>query len=171
MSGRAVGISLLLFGVFTGLLRYETSSRAQLRRLRSMRQLLALMEGDLEKSRCTMAELLESIRPGLRDDALLFSVMLSGRLDELGKRRFFELWSDCVTDALPEATQEERRCLDELGHILGQYELETQCQALRRSRAMLEAWIGQTEASLPQRRHLALGLSISAAALCVLVLI
>ena len=84
---------------------------------------------------------------------------------------FFALWKNALgsAPALPEG--EAVKALEELGTVLGRYELETQLRAVEGCRAVLCRRLDALRQSLPQTKRLTLGLSLAAAALVGIILI
>ena len=162
---KLTGILLIAAGAGGSVHVYLRLCRSRIRSLRSIAQMLELMQGELETSALPLAQLLEAIAPRLDDPALLFSKRLAAGMAELGKRSFSEIWTSCLCACFSDLGSAELQALKELGSVLGRYELSCQTEALLRCRRFLKQREETAAAALAERRRLALGLALTGTAM------
>lgn len=170
MSAERMGGLLIVAAAFGGALRYLGRVNAQLRLLREIALMLELMQGELQSWASPMAELLEQIENRIPGPCADFAQNLRQRLDELGTHSFSALWKDALRDTLADAGPTALDSLRELGQVLGRYDCARQCAALEACRREIQTLYAQSSALLPVRRRLVWGLSLTCAALLVIVL-
>lgn len=171
MTAKLLGLILTTMGCGLTVRAYLAACRAQLRTLHALDTLLERMQGELENSAPTLAQLLDRVGPGLSEPACAFAAAVRAGMGELGTRSFSEIWTAAVSAALPELRAAEAETLGELGAVLGRYELNRQLEALSSCRRALERREEQERAALGERRRLAFGLGLSAVGLLWIVLV
>ena len=73
MTAKLLGLLLIAAGAGGSACLFLCLCRSQLRSLRCLRQMLELMQGELNTSALPLAQLLEAISPHLSDSALHFA--------------------------------------------------------------------------------------------------
>ena len=142
-----------------------------------------------EKNLSVLSECLFHIRHSIanRNDALpdLFSrlsVQLDGQIgeffsklyfcmDRIGETSFANIWMQAIKSSFTELNSSEFAELSKLGQTVGRCDAQTQIKAIMDSEAFLNKALEQIRCELPQKRKLALGLSATAGAFAVILLI
>ena len=128
---KGLGLMLILLaGVLLGLERLRPIKR-RLDRLDSFCRAMERLRGELGSRPAPMQELCRYLGEAGLGEASQFFGCLAGELDRLNTCSFRELWQNCLRRTLGEGETEEYRELENLGTILGRYELDKQLEALR----------------------------------------
>jgi stage III sporulation protein AB len=169
---KTIGAAAILLGCCLAALCRVRAKKARIELLCAARDCLMQLRRELEERRCGMPELFEKLarqNEGQRTGA--FFKRLGKEMDALGEKRFSEIWRAAAKEifALPEEAAAE--ALAAPGGCLGGSELELQCAALERAAREMER-LSQTEReALGAERRMSYGLSLSAGALLVIMLI
>lgn len=135
------------------------SERTQL--LRSLQGALSYLEEELVFRYAPLPKLLEHLSQSRTGAAgRFFRTVLAGIGDE-NDLSLRESWTRAARETLPLLGEEERGALEELGEVLGQYDVQSQAQALRMTgKRFAEAY---TQARMDRQRlgkvYLALGVA------------
>lgn len=100
-----------------------------------------------------------------------FFKKLSFCMDKIGETSFASIWSDAVKTCFKELSDPEYAELSKLGQVIGRCDAATQIKALADSEAFFGKALEALRHELPQKRRLALGLSATAGAFAVILLI
>ena len=168
---KMAGFVLLQLAALLFALRHIGCKKRETACLASICAMLEQLGGLLGSEAAPMPELIGALI--LRSDgcAAAFLQTLAESMDRLGERSFHELWENAL-DAAPIALDPEAgQALEELGSVLGRYELETQLRAVEACRAALCRRLDALRQELPQRKRLTVGLSLAASALIGIILI
>ena len=161
MTAKLLGLLLIAAGAGGSACLFLRLCRSQIRSLRCLRQMLELMQGELNTSALPLAQLLETISPHLSDSALHFAALVREGMEDLGRRSFAEIWAESLNACFPDLAPSELRELQDLGAVLGRYELSRQTEALARCRQFLLQREEAASAALAGKRRLALGLAFT----------
>ena len=161
MTAKLLGLLLIAAGAGGSACLFLRLCRSQIRSLRCLRQMLELMQGELNTSALPLAQLLETISPHLSDSALQFTGLVREGMEDLGRRSFAEIWAESLNTCFPDLAPSELRELQDLGAVLGRYELSRQTEALSRCRQFLLHREEAASAALAVKRRLALGLAFT----------
>ena len=168
---RIVGFALLQLAALLFALRRVGCKKREAEGLASLCAMLEQLGGLLESEAAPMPELISALI--LRSDgyAAAFLKKLDASMDSLGVRSFCELWKCALDTADVVLNTEDRQVLEELGSVLGRYELEAQLRVVESCRAALCRRLDKMRLELPQARRLTLGLSLATSALMGIILI
>ena len=168
---KIAGFVLLQLAALLFTLRYIGTKKRETAFLSSFCAMLEQLGGLLGCEAAPIPELIGELIPRSDGAASVFLQALAVSMDRLGEYSFFALWKNALgsAPALPEG--EAVKTLEELGTVLGRYELETQLRAVEGCRAVLCRRLDALRQSLPQTKRLTLGLSLAAAALVGIILI
>lgn len=131
---------------------------------------LALLERELAFSSPDMPVLLSRVAVGSRSPVREWGQAVLKSLDRLGEKDFGEIWCEGL-EAVPGALfPSELKVLAQLGDTLGRYDREAQMKALALTREELSrlAWEAREERREKGKAWGALGLSLGAAVLILL---
>ncbi|MDO4990946.1 MAG: stage III sporulation protein AB [Eubacteriales bacterium] len=170
MTVKLIGLLLIAAGAGGSAYIFLRCCRSQICSLRSAAQMLELIEGELDTSALPLSQLLETISPRLDGPALRFARLLREGLADLGKHSFAALWEGALGLCFPDLEPSALRELNELGAVLGRYELSRQTEALSRCRQSLRRREELASSALTGKRRLALGLAFTAAAMLGIIL-
>lgn len=130
-----------------------------------------IIRSELALSASPMRELLAQASARTNGDAAGFFRSVSEAMHSLDERSFAELWHEACGRLQGRIPAENWRELDELGRMLGRFELKDLLAACDRYLSKTEEWIGKNGARLPERRRLALALGAAGGSfLCLLML-
>lgn len=168
---RMVGFVLLQLAALLFALRQIGCKKREEEGLASFCAMLEQLVGLLGSEAAPMPELISALI--LRSDgcASAFLQTLAGSMDRLGERCFFELWKNALDASSIALEPEDRQTLEELGSVLGRYELETQLRAVESCRTALCRRLDALRQELPQMKRLTLGFSLAASAFIGIILI
>ena len=168
---RMAGFALLQLAALLFALRHIGCKKREAEALASFCAMLEQLGGLLGSEAAPMPELIGALILRSGGCASVFLQTLADSMDRLGERSFFELWNHAL-DAAPVALEpEDRNTLEELGSVLGRYELEAQLRAVESCRAVFCRRLDALRLELPQVKRLTLGLSLAASALIGITLI
>ena len=171
MSAKLAGLLLIAGGALWSVSAYLRLCRCRIRTLASLALLLELMQGELQSAPPPMEQMLEKLGIRLDGDARRFASAVCAGMGELGKRGFAEIWNTSLRACVPELGEAERRELEDLGAVLGRYELSHQLEAISRCRRFLKQSEERAVSALREKKRLALGLALTLSALLGIVLI
>lgn len=145
----------------------------------SLKRHIALLEALCASLRITAAELGTRLRPlpeliselSERGGAAGgFYADIARELDSIGEKDFSGLWSAAL-DKLQFLSIDERETMNELGAVLGRYELQEQLDSIGLCLDVLSRKALELRTEYPERRRLILGLSAAAGFTTLIVLI
>ena len=165
------GLLLIAGGAFWSVSAYLRLCRCRIRSLASLVLMLELMQGELQSASPTMEQILERLQLRLDGDARRFASAVCAEMGALGKRSFTEIWNMNLHTCVPELGEAERRELEDLGAVLGRYELSHQLEAISRCMRCLKQNEERAVSALHEKTRLALGLALTLSALLGIVLI
>ncbi len=168
---RIAGFALLQLAALLFSLRHIGSKKRGAACLASFCAMLEQLGGLLGREAAPMPELIGELIPRSDGAAEVFLRALAASMDRLGEYSFCALWKNALGAAPALSDREAAQALEELGTVLGRYELETQLRAVESCRAVLCRRLDAQRQSLPQTKRLTLGLSLAAAALVGIILI
>ena len=168
---RIAGFALLQLAALLFSLRHIGSKKREAACLASFCAMLDQLGGLLGSEAAPMPELIGELIPRSNGTAAVFLQTLAASMDRLGEYSFCALWKNALGAAPTLPDREAAQALEELGTVLGRYELETQISAVAGCRAVLCRRLDALRQSLPQTKRLTLGLSLAAAALVGIILI
>ena len=108
MTAKLLGLLLIAAGAGGSACLFLCLCRSQLRSLRCLRQMLELIQGELNTSALPLAQLLEAISPHLSDSALHFADLVREGMEDLGRRSFTEIWADSLSICFPDLARRWR---------------------------------------------------------------
>ena len=169
---KAVGAAAILLGCCLAALCRVRAKKARIGELCSARDSLMQLRRELADRRCDLAEVFlrlagqyEGKRTGV------FFNRLCEEMEALGEKRFAEIWRAASWEVFESLDANAAEMIGALGGFLGGSELEPQCAALERAAREMER-LAQTEReALGGERRMSYGISLSAGALIVIMLI
>ena len=169
---KAVGAAAILLGCTLAAFCRIRAKKARVELLCSLRDCLVQLRRELAERSCDMAEVFRKLsgqNTGQKTGA--FFDTLCREMDALGEKRFSEIWRDAAKESFDSLDQSAMETLAALGDCLGGSELALQCAALESAAWEMER-LSQTERdALGAERRMSFGLSLSAGALLVIMLI
>ena len=157
---KLAGAFLALLGSILVGRKFSSGKRRELESLRSLCAALVLMESELSSRAAPLTDLIPLLAREAGEPAAGFFSHLSTEMEELGDRRFRELWLEAAIPSFSTLREPELHAVLELGSSLGRYPLERQLEAIRRCRSLLSE--RQETAGVRLREDLRLGWGLSA---------
>jgi hypothetical protein len=118
-----------------------------------------------------MPQLLQSLLRRCNGEAAAFVSVLLESLDRLGTKSFQELWQYALFSTPLCGDSDALRAMEELGGVLGRYDLDVQLDAAVSCLEILRFRCEKLRQELPKTRQLTFGLSLSASMLLGIILI
>lgn len=100
-----------------------------------------------------------------------FFKVLYSSTNRIGETSFANIWTDAIKSIFTELYDIEYSELSKLGQIIGRCDSESQIRAIMTSEVFFNSVLEELRRELPQKRKLALGLSATAGAFTVILLI
>lgn len=167
---RIIGIMLIAAAAVYGGVSYTALKREQLNELEALCHMLRLMQDELETRALPLPELAAQLDMRTENAGKALLSGLLRRLPVLGSQDFQSIWKESVTESV-RYSGEAARLLCTLGSFLGRYDVDSQLEAIRSCREMLEKLRTTAAEALPQTRRLGMGLALTSGALIVITLI
>ena len=147
------------------------AKKERLRTLSSLREGLSALRRELAERQTALGWIFSDLAQRFSAEAAgAFFGKLGREMDSLGERDFAQIWRSAAEDLFAGTKCGLCELLSPLGVYLGGSELELQCEALEKAvRELDELTKRQSEATAAEKR-LDLGLSLSAGALLVIML-
>lgn len=168
---KIAGFVLLQLSALFFSMRRIGAQKREMEALGSFCAMLQQLDGALGSEAPPMPELICTLTQRCSGAAMLFLRTLGASMDRLGESSFSELWRDAVKAASALSDRDAVQALNELGSVLGRYELDTQLGSVRTCRAALDRRMETLRQELPQTKRLTLGLSLAASVLLGIILI
>lgn len=127
-------IILVIAGVMWGLTAAGELKKT-VRRRETLCRLLEHISWELERFHTPIPELFSALAVTEPGEAGRLCREVAGRLSQLGRISFGEIWTGCISFLSPE----ERAMLSGLGNVLGRYGTEEQISALESCRREMES--------------------------------
>ena len=167
---KMLGMLLICGAALAAALSVMKTRAERIRTLRALCRMLELMEAELGSALTPLPELFDSLERKCGGAAGAFLSSLLPMLERLGKERFSDLWTGCMRESLS-LDREDLDAMQQLGMVLGQYDLDRQLEAIAQCRYRL----GQSAESLVkdhrQKCRTSCGVALlSAAMLCIALL-
>ncbi len=140
--------------------------------LRALVGALEQMERELEFRLTPMPELMARLAREVQPPARYLFSYCREHLDELGARRFGQLWRNALEENADLAlTAQERQIMDGLGDVLGRYDGEGQREALRSAVSQLGECLRRAEGDRDRLGRVYATLGVGAGAMLVILLL
>ncbi len=168
---KLVGAGAILMAGFLAALLHLRVKTEKLRTQRALCQCLLELRRELLERRRGLGEIFALLKEKSDTEALRsFCAVLCAGMDKLGDLAFSEIWNAAADGLVDAAGEESADALRPLAVVLGGSELDRQCAALETAaRRIEEARLVQRE-RLKEEGRLTFGLSLSAGALLVIML-
>jgi len=142
---RLLGCTMLLFASSALGFGAAAALKERVRELEGLILSLKLMELELSNKRTPLPELLQQITNCSTGKIKLFFELCHSKLINNNCGIFSEIWRSAVEESNLHIRERELLLLKEVGNILGRYDAESQCIAIRDLRERF--WVFQTEAN------------------------
>ena len=162
-------VMIVLASVLSGL-TYIKLKDSRIKELNSVCLMLETMQRELEARLTPLPELFELIRDGDIGVASGFSETILKQMENLGQTDFRIIWNSCVEASFTKLNERELFELQRIGDVLGKYSVEKMNRTLSICHDYLKKALEADVGEYPQRRRLAIGLSVSAGAMLTIVL-
>ena len=167
---RSVGAALILLASLALGLGFAREKKRRLTALRELCAALELLAAELEARGEPLPRICERLGGCAPGGAGAFFRRVSESLPFLGERSFSALWTESLEQSYLFLKPQERQELQQLGSLLGRYELSRQLAGIRRCQALLELERDSAQAGTAQEQKLGIGLSLAAGLLLTLAL-
>lgn len=168
---RALGALMVMTGMVGLAWRQVGRLGERVELLRSLQGALSYLEEELT-FRCTpMPKLLAHLAHSRTGAVGGFFRAVLASMERKNAPSLRQSWSRLVKEDLPLLKEEERQTLEELGEVLGQYDAQTQAQALRMAGQRLAGAYLEAQAERQRLGKVYLALGVAGGMVTVLVLI
>ena len=165
------GAAAILLGCLGAALGRLRSKKERILLLRSLAASLLELRGELSERQRSLGDCFRSLAEKNEGDTVgAFYAALCAELRGLGERRFSEIWRAASESCFARTPEAVLDTLCPLGVLLGGSELERQCKALEKAARRIEREADAERSALRDERRLCLGLSLSAGAFLVIML-
>ena len=165
------GAAAIILACFWTALDRLREKRKRIRLMRRLASSLLELQGELAEHQSSLSGCFRSLAAKNAGDAVGgFYAALCGEMLGLGELRFSEIWRMAAEKCFAPAGEAVPDALRPLGALLGGSELERQCAALERASRRLEQEAETQRNALKNERRLCFGLSLSAGAFLVIML-
>ena len=132
----AGAITIICISVWYGLSGY-IKQKTRLRAINDMISALIIIKGEISIKQTPVPEMLRFLAGATEGSVRQIFENCRSRLSLIGRKTFFEIWSESVSD---DGTigAEEREAIIDLGRVLGRYDTETQTASIDRVYSELE---------------------------------
>ena len=162
--------AILLASYLTAFLRLR-GKRERIRRLRALSDSLVRLRSELCERQRSLGEIFFQLASNAADAKIkAFFALLGESLRQLGERGFLEIWNTAVAVSFAHLGEEAVNTLCAAGLLLGGSELDAQGAALGTAARRLGALADAEYEALKNDRKLSFGLSLSAGAFLVIIL-
>ena len=169
---KALGAAAIVFACLLAACARMREKRERIARLLSLRDSLLFLRRELSERRRGMRELFfELARREETEPTGMFYRRLGEEMRRLGESSFSEIWASALRSELAEWGETVTDTLRPLGNCLGGSEAERQCTELARAAEELDRQSRGEREALVRERKLSYGLSLSAGALIVIMLL
>ena len=168
---KTAGFILLQLAALLFALKRIALKKRETESLASLCAMLDQLDGLLGSEALPMPELIAELIRRSDREAAAFLESLAASMGGLGQTSFCALWKQAANTALSRMDSNALQMFEELGAILGRFELETQLRAVGACRTALGSRLEELRQELPQIKRLTLGLSLAASALMGIILI
>ena len=135
---RLMGAVLLAGGAALLGVSAARRTKSRVRDLRMLAEGLRAMLRELSYRMAPLAELLHGAKAQTGERVQLFFSLCAQGAEHLNGRSFQSVWEQAAEASQMCLEREDWQCLNSLGHVLGRYDCESQCQALEASLSRLE---------------------------------
>lgn len=129
------------------------------------------IRNSMDRTNAALPEIFSALSRHCSGQAGRFFALLAEQADCIGERRMQEIWVETVRHVFTELDDRESNELIKLGYILGGSDCQTQLREIESCEKSLEAALNALRHELPEKKKLALGLSATAGAFTVILLI
>lgn len=158
---RVLGASLVLSAAgLIGLLLLG-EKRRRMEACCSLSAALRLLRGELSSRNAPLADGIEKAKQAAKGTGKELMTLVSLGLSELGERSFREIWDQALDVCCPLLSLETAEELKSLGAVLGDFDLETQLQALDTCMMRLDELRESGKRNYPAQRRLLLSLTLA----------
>lgn len=167
-----IGAALLFLGAFVhiGIIKSRELKR-QIDHLSAAMNMLSALYNGLSAKCDALPVLFSALGERSERPEREFFCELSREMDRLDGRSFSVIWQEAVKKVFSAMPGDELDMLSELAGILGCSDIEMQLQALMQCRTAISEVLSTKKTDYPEGRKLVLGLSFSAGAMAVILLI
>ena len=166
----SLGLILIALASITAGLTCVRWKAARIKELRSVYSMLEIMQREFDTRLTPLGELFSIIRDKDIGAASLFSVRILEQTESIGQTDFSLIWREGVESSFPALTQQERSVLQRAGEVIGKFSADRQITELKLCHDTMRSVLEAALKDYPQGSRLAIGLSLSAGAMLVIVL-
>lgn len=168
---KLIGAAAILLASFLGALLRLQKKKERIALLRALETSLSALRGELAERRRSLGDIFRSLsQRSAHEKVGAFYERLCADLDTLGDRGFSEIWRTAAKGCFAPLGDAVVDALLPLGGCLGGSELERQCAALDTAARRIAGEAQSRKEKLAEERKLSFGLSLSAGAFLVIML-
>ena len=150
---------------------YVADKKEQIKDMESLCMMLELMLGELSFNLAPIPELIEKLSHKLDGKASTFVKLLSVNIAALGEKPLPIIWSESVAACSLSLGDNEYRAVDELGKVLGRYDIKLQIEYITAVLRLLTDTLTRGRAAIPEIKRTCVGVSMSAGAILSILLV
>lgn len=168
---RVIGAGLLLTASSTLGFSAASELRAHVRELEQFIASFELMERELNGRLTPLPELLRLVCGSTKDDVKSFYLLCSSSWERKRDRPFSALWRASLAAAQLRLRDEELLIIESLGEVLGRYDGESQCRAVRETVEKLKESLADAKERQARLGRVYGALGMTAGAFLIIILI
>lgn len=139
--------------------------------LKAVSDCLLLIRNFMERTNDSLPDVFISLAKQCTGITGAFFGALEEEIGNIGESSLAQIWNQSIEKNFPELDSREREELSHLGFILGRSDTHTQVTEISNCEQMIDRALGQLRNDLPKRKKLTMGLSATAGAFAVILLI
>ena len=163
-------IILVISALYIGVSKAR-EERCKVKTLRELCSALDILKNEICTNRTPIGKVISMQRLNSFEAINGFFSILGNEFENLGDRRFADIWSECIEQALGILPDKSKTELIALGNSIGRYDSELQKQAIERCSNALQSECEALESVLINNEKMYIGLSGGAGAILALMLV
>lgn len=168
---RLIGAAMLLTASAALGFSAAGALRSRVYELENLILSLKTMEWELTDRRTPLPELMRRVSACMSGIVKEFYLLCLSGLERRGETPFSQLWREAVESVPFHLTEGELAQLESLGSMLGRYDVESQCAALRETRERLGEQLAQARAEKNRSGRVYSTMGLACGTLLVIVLL
>ena len=164
--------ALLAFAacIYAGLIKMRCLNEKE-NCLKAVSDCLLLTSNFMERTNDSLPDIFIALSKQCTGIAGAFFGALEEKIGNIGECSFSQIWNETIKKIFPGLDRREMEEISRLGFVLGRSDTYTQITEMRNCEQMINRTLGQLRNDLPKRKKLTMGLSATAGAFAVILLI
>lgn len=150
---------------------YIADKKERIKDIESLCMMLELIRGELSFNLAPIPEIIAKLSQEIDGKAGTFVKLLSVNIAALGEKSFPIIWSESVAACSLSIGDNEYKAVDELGKVLGRYDIQLQIEYITAVIRLLTDSLTRGSAAMPEIKRTCVGVSMSAGAILSILLV